>query len=176
MRHALPHPDDRQGLTLAAPGAVILGAGNELRGDDAAGLEVIRLIRSGSVPTGLVVREHPGDPLGLLEAWAGCSAAVIVDAMDRAGAEPGTVLRLDASGTRLAVGGLGCSSTHAAGIGEAIELARTLQRLPPRVIVYGVQGARFDVGVGLSAAVATALPALADAVLTEARRLVDGVR
>jgi hydrogenase maturation protease len=170
MRHAFPDADDRPGLTHAAPSAVILGAGNELRGDDAAGLEVIRLIRSGSVPTGLVVREHPGDPLGLLEAWAGCSAALIVDAMDRADAEPGAVLRLDASATPLAVGGLGRGSTHAAGIGEAIELARTLQRLPPRVIVYGVQGMRFDIGAGLSPPVAAALPALAEAVVSEARR------
>ena len=44
----------------------------------------------------------------------------------------------------------GASSTHAVGIGEAIELARTLDRLPGRLIVYAVEGHRFDAGLGLS--------------------------
>jgi hydrogenase maturation protease len=171
MRHALPDADDRPRLTVASSGVVILGTGNDLRGDDAAGLELIRRIRGRPGPPWLAVREHPGDPVGLLDAWQGCAAAVIVDAMDCGGSAPGAIRRLDASRVPLPTVAVSRASTHGAGIGEAIELARMLERLPRRVIVYAVQGERFQTGAGLSEPVRAALPALADAVLAEAVRL-----
>jgi hydrogenase maturation protease len=151
---------------------VILGVGNDLRGDDAAGLEVVRRIRSQAVPDGVAACERPGDPLGLLDAWSGCAAAVVVDAMRLDGGEPGAIRRHDAGRARLPAGAAGRGSTHAASVAEAIELARMLRRLPPRVIVYAVQGARFELGAGLSVAVRAALPALAAAVRAEAVELV----
>jgi hydrogenase maturation protease len=65
----------------------------------------------------------------------------------------------------------GSSSTHAVGVGEAIELARTLHRLPRRVILFGVEGHSFAAGSGLSAEVEAITGALLDAVLSEAREL-----
>jgi hydrogenase maturation protease len=174
VRDALPDADHRPRLTDAGAAVVILGAGNGLRGDDAAGLEVVRLIRSRALPPGVLARAQPGDPLGLLDAWSGCSAAVVVDAMASPGAAPGAVVRVDASGAPLGRRALGRASTHAAGIDDAIELARTLRRLPERVIVYGVQGAGFGLGAGLSPAVRAALPGLAEAVVSEACRLAAG--
>jgi hydrogenase maturation protease len=56
-------------------------------------------------------------------------------------------------------------------VGEAIELARALRRLPARVLVYGVEGVRFDAGSGLSEQVQAIVGALAEAVLREAREL-----
>ena len=44
----------------------------------------------------------------------------------------------------------GSSSTHALGVAEAIEIARSLGRLPKQVRVYGIEGASFDYGRGLS--------------------------
>jgi hydrogenase maturation protease len=37
-------------------------------------------------------------------------------------------------------------SSHALGVGEAIALARALERLPSRLVDYGVEGARFGAG------------------------------
>ena len=59
-------------------------------------------------------------------------------------------------------------STHAFGAAEAIELARVLGRLPRRLIVVGIEGARFDAGVGLS-------PEVAAAVEDVARRGLDDI-
>jgi hydrogenase maturation protease len=41
-------------------------------------------------------------------------------------------------------------STHGLGVGEAIELARTLNRMPNSLTVYGIEGGSFRTGVGLS--------------------------
>jgi hydrogenase maturation protease len=59
------------------------------------------------------------------------------------------------------------SSTHAFGVGEAIELARALGTLPGQVLVYGIEGSDFDAREGLSPAVDAAVERLADAVLEE---------
>ena len=38
---------------------------------------------------------------------------------------------------------------------EAVELARELDRLPRRLVVYGIEGESFEAGEGLSPAVET---------------------
>jgi len=55
-------------------------------------------------------------------------------------------------------------STHALGIAEAIELARSLDGLPPSVIFYGVEGKNFQIGAELSPEVRDAVPRVADAI------------
>ena len=54
------------------------------------------------------------------------------------------------------------SSTHAFGVPEAIELARSLGRLPARVTVIAIEGADFSPGDGLSPRVAAAVTAVAE--------------
>ena len=149
---------------------MVIGVGNALRHDDGAGLVVARRLRArrGGVP--ITVREHEDETLALLDLWAGSDAVVLVDAI-RSGAAPGTIHRFDASEEPLPSELRGSSSTHAVGIGAAIELARSLQRLPRRVLVLGVEGRRFDAGVGLSAEVEAGVDSLADLVLGEARAL-----
>jgi len=149
---------------------MVIGVGNALRHDDGAGLVVARRLRARRGGVSIPVREHEGEPLALLDLWAGSDAVVLVDAI-RSGATPGTIHRFDASEEPLPSELRGSSSTHAVGIGEAIELARSLQRLPRRVLVLGVEGRRFDAGAGLSAEVEAGLDGLADLVLGEARAL-----
>lgn len=158
------------------PAVVVIGVGNALRRDDGAGVEVARRVRARAEDAGvpgdaaIAVLEYEGEPLGLLELWEGARAVVLVDAI-RSGAAPGGIHRVDAS--REPILGLlrGSSSTHAVGVGEAIELARALGRLPARVIVYGVEGACFDAGGRLSAEVGRAVDPLVETVLREARSL-----
>ena len=62
------------------------------------------------------------------------------------------------------------ASTHALGLGDAIELARALGRLPERLIVFGIEAAGFEAGADLSPAVAGAIEPVAEAVLREWER------
>lgn len=160
-------------MTDPRPAVLAIGLGNELRRDDGAGVEVARALRRVPVPAGAVIVEEQGEPTGLIDVWEGAGAVVIVDAM-RSGAPPGSIRRLDASRARLPSSLGRSASTHALALGEALELARTLGRLPPRVIVHAVEGEDFGAGPGLSAAVRAAMPALTAAVLSELRALTDG--
>ena len=153
---------------MADPPVLVIGVGNDLRGDDGAGIAVARRLRETAVRMGIDVHVHGGEPTGLLELWSQRDAVVLVDTMS-SGAPPGTVRRLDAGREPLPV--LGSCTTHAFGLAEAIELGRTVGRLPRRLIVFAVEGRTFETGAPLSDELEACVPSLADAVLDEARRL-----
>jgi hydrogenase maturation protease len=135
-------------------GAVVIGVGNEFRGDDAAGLVVARRLRE-RAERQTVVLACEADPAGLVEAWDGAALAIVVDTVV-SGRQPGTVQRFDVSAEPLPARLVG-SSTHALGVAEAIELARALHRLPPRTIVYGIEGSSFSTGAPLHPTVERAI-------------------
>ena len=60
---------------------------------------------------------------------------------------------------------VGRGGSHAFGLGAVVELARALHRLPPRLVVIGVEAASFEYGAPLSAPVAAAVHVAAARVL-----------
>ncbi|MCS6951723.1 MAG: hydrogenase maturation protease [Bryobacterales bacterium] len=122
---------------------LVIGCGAEGRGDDVAGLLVARRLRA----LGVEAIEHRGDALALLESWNEAGAereVVLVDAVVT-GAPVGTVTVWDARSVPV-LGDFFRCSTHAFGVAEAVELARRLDRLPPRMRIYGIEGERFGRG------------------------------
>jgi hydrogenase maturation protease len=91
---------------------------------------------------------HPRDE------WDAFDTVILVDAAAPL-ARPGRIRCLDLTASPLPTG-LSHSSTHAVGVGETIELARSLGRLPRRLILYLVEGESFAAGGSLSPAVAAA--------------------
>jgi hydrogenase maturation protease len=162
--------ENLQGRTRLRAAVLVVGIGNAMRGDDGAGLEVVRRLREGGPVTGVTVCTLEGEGIGLLDAWEGASAVVLVDTV-QSGSAPGTVHRLDAAAKSLPGGLRTSSSTHAVGVADAIELARVLGRLPARLVVYGIEGERFDAGAALSAPVAAVIDDVAGRVMREASAL-----
>lgn len=137
---------------------LVVGLGNRYARDDAVGLVVVREARR-FLPPAVRVLEHEGEPIGLLDAWSGTDHVVLVDAV-RSEAPAGTIHRFDALAGPLPEG-IALGSTHALGLAHAVELGRTLGRLPARATIVGVEGARFDAGEGLTPAVRRAADDLA---------------
>ncbi len=142
----------------------VIGIGNPLRGDDAIGLLVARRVRELADPDVEVI-ELEGEPARLIDAWEGAGFAVVVDAV-RSGAPGGTVMRIDATSDRVPES-VSASSTHALGLGDAVEIARALDRMPRHLVIYGIEGAEFGAGGDLSPAVAAVVDSVAEAVLDE---------
>ena len=143
---------------------VVIGVGNAYRGDDAAGLAAAWELTE-LVPEGVSVLTTEQEPSRLLDAWAGADVAIVVDAAS-SGDRPGAVKRFDASADPIPAG-VFRSSTHAFGVGDAIEISRALGTLPARLVVYGVAGEDFAAGVGLTAPVQAAVGAVAEAILRD---------
>jgi len=133
---------------------LVIGVGNPTRGDGAAGLEVAR--RMQVVPA----TEQVGGSLELIDLWDSVDEVVVVDAA-RSGAPAGTIHRFDAAAHRLPASTL-ATSTHSIGVSQAVELARALKRLPPRLTVYGIEIGDLSPGAGLSPAVAASIEELVE--------------
>ncbi|HEV8461166.1 MAG TPA: hydrogenase maturation protease [Gaiellaceae bacterium] len=143
---------------------VVIGVGNTYRGDDAAGLAAAREL-SELVPEGVLVLTTEQEPSRLLDAWAGANVAILVDAAS-SGDAPGAVKRFDASVDPIPAG-VFRSSTHAFGVGDAIEMARALGTLPERVVVYAIEAERFELGAPLSPRAAVGVERVVEAVLED---------
>jgi hydrogenase maturation protease len=150
-------------MSSMADRVVILGAGNLLRRDDGAGPAVAGRL-AGRLPAGVAVIAVPGGAAEILAELQGADRAIVVDATS-SDAPPGTVWRFEAASGPLPAGL--SRSSHGLGLAEAVELGRALGQLPPRLTVYGIEGADFGFGEGLTPAVAAAVEAVAEEVARE---------
>ena len=151
-------------MSAALPRTVILGVGNEFRGDDGAGRAVARLLRL-QLPPEISIHEATGEGTSLMDAWQGAARVILVDAV-RSGATPGTIYRIDVSSAPLTTALFPCS-THSFGVADAIETARALHELPPQVVLFGIEGGCFDEKQGLSGEVQHSVIALCRQIVSE---------
>lgn len=147
---------------------LVIGVGNEFRGDDGAGLAVARRLSETALP-GIEVIEASSEGGRLIETWSGFDSVVLIDAM-RSGGPPGTLRRIDVS-TESVPAYFRHRSTHAIGVLDAVELARAMDRLPRSVVLYGIEGIDYTAGTELSSEVRRAVEEAADAIRDEAVRL-----
>ena len=129
---------------------VVVGVGNVLRGDDGAGVEVVRCLRvrgnltaelidAGSVPEnylGPITRSRP-------------ALVIIIDAADM-GCPPGTVREVDSE-----TADWPAFSTHSASLTPLVEFVRS--ECDARVRVIGVQPHTRELGAHMSPAVIAAV-------------------
>lgn len=145
-------------MTDSAGRVVVAGLGNEHRGDDGVGpLVAARAVEGTGVgrDIGPLV-----DPFDLLGAWDDADLAIVIDAV-RSGSAPGTLFIVDLSDGTDAdppPGRSRTTSSHGIGLASVFRLARTVGHAPSRVVVVGIEGERFGWGIGLSPAVAEAVP------------------
>ena len=145
---------------------LIIGLGNEERGDDGSGLEVARTLRV-RLAGRARVEECASEGIALLELWRDADEVLVVDAVVSGGV-PGTVHRIEA-GDGFAPGFHTATSTHGLSLAEAVALGRGLGCLPRHLVVYGIEVNRLDVGAGLSPSVARGVREAADRIEAEIR-------
>ena len=132
---------------------LIIGIGNPFRRDDGVGVKVAESLAAAQIPD-CTIRVLSGEGAALMECWDGSDRVIVIDAA-RTGSNPGKIHELDAAREKIASDFFHYSS-HAFGLAEAIEMSRALNQLPESIVVYGIEGADFSEGMGLSLAVETA--------------------
>ncbi len=144
-----------------APGSALVCIGNELRGDDAAGLAVARglprdlpwkVFCAGAAPESFLVPVADARPPSVL----------LVDAVD-VSAEPGTVRLLDARELAAL-----SPSTHGPGATAFLRALRLMHDCPCRVL--GIQPAGVEFGTEISPPVARAVDRVVRAIVLAAAR------
>ncbi len=161
-------------MTVTQRNLVVVGVGNVLLGDDAAGVRVVEGLEAlaGRDPHALPpeTRLVDGGTLGtdLLPVIDGASGVVLVDAV-RLGGAAGSVSVLHEDEID-ALGGLADGGSTGA-VGELVATARFLGRLTGPLSLVGIEVAEVEPGLGLSGAVDRALPVAIEAVRGELRRM-----
>ncbi|HUH07924.1 MAG TPA: hydrogenase maturation protease [Egibacteraceae bacterium] len=161
----------RQPQAASRPPMVVIGVGNPFRRDDGAGIEAARLLRD-IVPEGVEVFERDGEPAALLDAFEIAPVAYVIDAVV-SDDPPGRVHRIELGGEGDAAvpSSPRRDSSHALGLGDAVALARALDRLPERLVLIGITGASFEAGDELTPAVRRAVKKIAASVARELAQL-----
>jgi hydrogenase maturation protease len=144
--------------------ALFIGIGNSYRRDDGAGLALAARLRAMNIDN-LKIIEATDDVIRLVDLWNGYDMVILADAVD-AGEEPGCLYRRDPLQCPLPRHWFALSSHHLGPV-EAIELGRSMNRLPPRMVFLGIQGKEFSQGEGLTPQVDQALEVAAEVVRAE---------
>ncbi len=142
---------------------VVVGLGNPILSDDAAGLRVAaavpELLRDDPVP-GVRVLMSTRAGFELIDLLAGARRAVLIDALDVAEPVPGRIRRLD---LQQVAGAARLVGAHDISVGVAFELAASLGvRMPEAIEIYGIEGAEMrSFGEQLTPAVEASVATLA---------------
>lgn len=150
---------------------LVIGVGQEWRGDDAAGLLVARQLRQ-TAGFRVMVWENSGAMTDLLAAWQGAEAAILIDAV-RGGGRPGEIYRFPEHDDPLLAELFTDASGHAWGLAQTVALGRVLGQLPSYLTIYGIEGRDFGLGQELSPAVAEAIPEVARRIIREIEAYLD---
>ena len=169
MRNALLEAQDRTRMTkpnddarAAYPGIItIIGIGQSLRGDDAAGLEAVRLwqetyqAKHSSSTVKVELAELPG--ISLLNLLEGSRSVILVDAV-HSSARPGTIHIL--AQNQLEAFTQDSASAHGWGVAETLSLGRQLMpsAMPDKLVLIGIEASQLQLGEALSHEVRSALP------------------
>lgn len=140
---------------------LILGLGNDILTDDAAGLLVVRQLAVELAQSERVeVRETQEMGLALLDHLVGFREAILVDSIQTGKVPPGTLHEVDADGLKRLAGG----TPHFLGVGETLEMGRQLGlAMPSRVRIFAIEVADVrTMGTSLTPAIREALPGIFD--------------
>lgn len=153
-------------LTPPPTDTVIVGCGNLLRGDDAAGPVLVRLLADRNVPPG--VRLIDGGTAGMDVAFAmrGARRVIVVDA-SRIGVEPGTIHRVP--GEELINLSPPQGNLHQFRWDQALGFAQWLLKddYPRDVTVWLVEGESFDLGDALTPVVQASIERIANDIVAD---------
>lgn len=146
-------------------GTLVIGCGNLLCGDDAAGPVLIRRMWDRGLPDGVLCADGGTGGMDVAFQMRGVEHVILVDAC-RSGSEPGAVFEVPGSEVENLPPLTGINM-HSFRWDHAIAFGRWLLKddYPTNVTAYLIEGENFEVGEGLSSAVDRAVDQLVDRLL-----------
>jgi len=150
---------------------LVIGIGNRYRSDDAAGLLAAEQLQATQLPDVRVVA-GVSDGASMIDLWQGYESVYIIDAVV-SGESPGKIYRFDAASGTIPKSFFNPYSTHSFSVAEAIQLAYALDKLPPKLTVYGIEATNFEQGEHVSPEVSDAVSVVVEKITEETRIVVD---
>jgi hydrogenase maturation protease len=152
-------------MELAPIQTLVLGVGNTLMSDEGFGVHVVeRLVKSYRIPDGVLVLDGGTLGMDLLYYLEDARNLLLVDAI-QANREPGYMLRLEDNEVpaflSLKV------SPHQVGIPDMLAAARLRGTTPEKIVLWGVQPEKIELGLDLSLTVEPLVDVVAGKVIEQ---------
>ena len=147
--------------------AVVLGIGNTILSDEAAGVRAAEAFeRAYVVPENVQVIDGGTSGMELIEDLSNADLLIVLDVI-KSGAAPGTLVRI--AGDAIPVFFRRKLSPHQIGLPDVLASLELLGTMPGEIIVHGVEPVSLELGLEMTETVARCVPRLAELAAAELR-------
>lgn len=138
--------------------AVVLGIGNTILSDEAAGVRAVEALeRAYRMPDNVLVIDGGTSGMEMIEDLSSLDLLVVIDVV-KTGAPPGTLVRI--AGDDIPVFFRHKLSPHQIGLPDVLACLELLDTLPKEIVVLGVEFISLELGMEMTPTVAATIPQL----------------
>ena len=134
----------------------VIAVGNDLYGDDGVGNAVLNVLEQIPEMKKIELIDGATDALGLIDHFSGTDHVIIVDAAQM-GEEPGTVKVFSKEEVKLKIK-MDNLSVHGISLAETFDIAQTVDSLPEKITIIGIEPKNIGISQGLSDVVMQSIP------------------
>ena len=147
--------------------AVVLGIGNTILTDEAAGVRAVELLEQRyRVPDNVLVIDGGTSGMEMIEDLSDLDFLIVIDVV-KTGAAPGTVVKI--AGQEIPVFFRRKLSPHQIGLPDVLASLELLDAMPKEIIVLGVEPISLELGMEMTDTVAAKVPLLVEMAVMELR-------
>ena len=145
--------------------AVVLGIGNIILTDEAAGVRAVEMLEQAyTMPDNVVVIDGGTSGMEMIEDLSNLDLLIIIDVV-KTGAPAATVVKI--AGVEIPIFFRHKLSPHQIGLPDVLASLELLDSLPSEIIVLGVEPVSLELGLEMTPAVAEKIPMLVDMAVVE---------
>jgi len=159
---------DTDSMEKISQNVLVIGIGNILLSDEGAGVKAVEILQERfHLPDAIEVIDGGTIGMELLPYLLGRSSIIFIDAV-KAGYEPGTVTKIEDLPAFFQTR----TSPHQIGIIDVLALAAISENgVSPKTLLFGIEPASLDTGIGLSEQVTEKMDYLVNKVVEELKKL-----
>ena len=145
--------------------AVVLGIGNTILTDEAAGVRAAEALeRAYQVPANVQVIDGGTSGMEMIEDLSNLDFLIVIDVV-KTGAAPGTVVKI--AGADIPVFFRQKLSPHQIALPDVLASLELLDTMPKEIIVLGVEPISLELGMEMTATIAAQVPLLVEMAVAE---------
>ncbi|MBK7768439.1 MAG: HyaD/HybD family hydrogenase maturation endopeptidase [Sulfuritalea sp.] len=138
--------------------AVVLGIGNTILTDEAAGVRVVEALQRGwRLPENVLAIDGGTSGMEMIEDLSNLDFLIVLDVV-KTGAAPGTVVKI--AGDEIPVFFRRKLSPHQIGLPDVLASLELLDAIPKEIIVLGVEPISLELGMEMTPTIAEKIPVL----------------
>ncbi len=147
--------------------AVVLGIGNTILTDEAAGVRAVELLEQRyQIPDDVLVIDGGTSGMEMIEDLSDLDFLIVIDVV-KTGAAPGTVVKI--AGDEIPVFFRRKLSPHQIALPDVLASLELLDAMPKEIVVLGVEPISLELGMEMTPTIAEQVPVLVEMAVVELR-------